>query len=945
MLLNVSDHSRGATLPWCDALVDRVACFRWGAVVPLVAPDEARRPTGVPVDCPLLQLTRDALREMCSAVGPCSPPSSDLRGTHSRRACFACDDAHTCPFDFLCPIGNGSFGTVQLVQSRVYPTRFFAAKSVTRPLHPAACAPMGLRDGDEAALAALRQAFSGTKSGVVASHFPGFDDIFREARVAAALPPHPHISRCYGVLLSPGAAGKTGDVASFALHSVSSQTAGGAHMLMELGAGGTLGDLFKRRACHIAEEHLACWLGQLLRGLACLHKGGVIHRDIKPSNILVRRRASTAWESDTELFFVDFGISALIADSNCETERTVIGSGAYCPPEIARYWGYRRRCAYSYASDVWSTAALFYVFVTCGAASMEDGMAAVFSTNFSAATDSAMAAQFRVARGEYPTLVMLKQVPLLDDGALRLAQEQLAGRSAGADGGFEQGAYTHYTTVADEAPNGGECESSGGWPAWVFSPAVQLMARHLRVRELSVEFLSLIDSMMALNPAERPTAEAVLLDSPVFGMRLPWWEKVVEKAMQRVVEGVENVLLDVCVGDSDEEEEEDEEEAALVRRTMAPLVSPAENHGYVPHNVVHWWDIDLTRGEPDHTKWLPPTSLLASLLTTLRDLTGFEATGDALAPVRREVPLYTVTSLRFLERVWAPVCGAELSSKRVDDGPLFSELKARGWNTDFIIHVQIKLSAVARAGQVLMRNGWTEDEDVADEEEMARRAMEVLVAATETWLRHREAITGVVALHVLPWVSWHLGSEAGGTGGDAPRCFTVEYIAAGPREDRSESAVCKNSVTGDLAAVFRDWRANVTNGLQQLSCGVDATAVAAEDVRRDQASPVQRGIPALEQSFEAVLGALEVSESELIGRQKRNEAHHGLLQGHVVPWLSTRPAPSVERCVDTLRGVRDGAGTLSQQIQEWILTTIFTTEGAMALMPRPGISGQTDSLP
>ncbi|KAF8280483.1 hypothetical protein TcBrA4_0096740 [Trypanosoma cruzi] len=137
-------------------------------------------------------------------------------------------------------------------------------------------------------------------------------------------------------------------------------------------------------------------------------------------------------------------------------------------------------------------------------------------------------------------------------------------------------------------------------------------------------------------------------------MRMPWWEKVVEKAVRRVVEGKENVLLDVCVGDSDEEEEEDEEEAALVRRTMMPLVLPAENHGYVPHNVIHWWNVDLTRGEPDHTKWLSPTSLLASLLTTVRDLTGLEATRDAQDPVLREVPLYTATSLQLFERVCAP---------------------------------------------------------------------------------------------------------------------------------------------------------------------------------------------------------------------------------------------------------------------------------------------------
>ncbi|RNF13935.1 putative serine/threonine protein kinase [Trypanosoma conorhini] len=945
MLLGASDHSRGATLPWCAALVDRVAEFRWGAAVPLEALGAARGPPGVPVDCPLLRLTLDAAREMCSAAARGTQPSGGRRWADSRQACSPRDDAHNCPFDFLCPIGGGSFGTVLLVQSRVCPTRFFAAKSVTRLLRPAACAPVGPRDGDEATLAALRQAFSG-KTSEVASSFPALGEFLREARVAAALPPHPHISRCHGVLLSPGVTAKAGESASSALHPASSQTAVGAHLLMELGAGGTLGDLLLRHTCHIAEEHLVCWLGQLLRGLACLHKGGVIHRDIKPSNILVRRAASAAWESDTELFFVDFGISALVADANCATERTVMGSGVYCPPEIARYWGYRRRCACSCASDVWSTAALFYVFLTCGAASMDDGMAAVFSTSSSPAADAATTAQFRVARGEYPPLAVLMRVPLLDDDALRLAQERLAARRAGAagaggaDGGLGPGAYTEYTTAAEEGTSAGGRKGPGGWPAWASSPGVQLMARRLRVRELSPEFLGLIDSMMAPDPAERPTAEAVLLDSPVFGMRLPWWEKVVEQAMRRVVGGVENVLLDVCVGDSDEEEEEDEEEAALVRRTMAPLVSPAENHGYAPHGVVHWWAVDLTGGEPDHTKWLPPTSLLAALLTTLRGLTGFEATGDAPGRVRREVTLYTATSLRFLERVCVPVRDADLSTRRVEDGPLFGELEARGLGTDFVVHVQARLRAVARAGQVLMRNGWSEEEDLADAEEMARRATEALVATTEEWLRHREAVTGVAALRVLPWVSWHLDGEAGGTGGDAPHCFTVEYVAAGPRDGQSQPAVCESNVTGDVAAVFRDWRANLTEALHRLSCEVHAAA--ADDVRDGEAPPVRCGGRAWEQSFRAVLGALEAAESELVERQKRNEAHHGLLRGHVVPWLSTRPAPSVERCVETLRGVRGGAHAASQLVQEWILTAIFTTEGAMALMPGRRLSGETD---
>ncbi|PWU95058.1 putative serine/threonine protein kinase [Trypanosoma cruzi] len=83
-------------------------------------------------------------------------------------------------------------------------------------------------------------------------------------------------------------------------------------------------------------------------------------------------------------------------------------------------------------------------------------MAAVFSTDASPSADAAVTAQFRVARGEYPTLAVLKQVPLLDEEALRLAMEKLAARRAGhtagggADGEPDGVDYTRYTTVDGE---------------------------------------------------------------------------------------------------------------------------------------------------------------------------------------------------------------------------------------------------------------------------------------------------------------------------------------------------------------------------------------------------------------------------------------------------------------------------------------------------------------
>ncbi|PWV08060.1 putative serine/threonine protein kinase [Trypanosoma cruzi] len=116
----------------------------------IVEPGVARRPAGAAVDCPLLRITRDAARAMCAAAGDGWKPSSVCHGILARQNCSPCDDAHTHPFDFLCPIGRGNFGTVLLVQSRVHPTRFFAAKGVTRLLEPSPFAATEQRDGDEA---------------------------------------------------------------------------------------------------------------------------------------------------------------------------------------------------------------------------------------------------------------------------------------------------------------------------------------------------------------------------------------------------------------------------------------------------------------------------------------------------------------------------------------------------------------------------------------------------------------------------------------------------------------------------------------------------------------------------------------------------------------------------------------------------------------------------
>ncbi|KEG06449.1 putative serine/threonine protein kinase [Trypanosoma grayi] len=710
---------------------------------------------------------------------------------------------------------------------------------------------------------------------------------------------------------------------------------------MELGAGGTLGEFLHRHNAYISEEHLVCWLGQMLRGLACMHKGGVLHRDIKPSNVLVRRRGASAWDSDVELFFADFGIAAVVPNVNCETERTVMGSGAYCPPEIAQYWGYRSRCPYSYASDMWSTAAIFYVQLTCGAARVDEGMGAVFLNSIAAlSADDAAAAQLRVARGDYPPLSMLLKIPLMDDKSLYLSLQSLVSRRAGQTSSGEAD-YTRYTTIADNKVETHETDA-GQWPAWAFTPGTQLMARNLRARELSLEFLHLLDAMMAPNPGDRPTAEKVLLESPLFAMRMPWWEKAVEATVQRIMEGKENALLDVCVCDSDEEEEEDEEEIAVMRRTMTPLVMPAENNGYVPHNVIHWWYVDLTKGEPDHTKWLPPSSLLCSLLTMLRRMTAPKATTATDTEDGPRVTLYTATGLQFIERVFVPLQDTEITPEKRHDGPLLRELEARGLDTNSCVHVQIRLHANAGAKMVFLQSDDADEAEVVDEEEMARCVMEKLLSATEAWLRYRVAMPAEAALHVLPWVSWHLSEASAGADGSTQRSFFLEYVATAMMLRREDAPHCGIRITGEISGVFREWRANLDDALRNSLRRTAAPA--ANGVEGDKPMNVRHRSAVLSKCLEEALDALDDAELELQEEQRQEETHLGLLQGHVVHWMCVKSVPSVEECMSLLSGTIEGAGTLSMHVEKWISSAIFTTEGTAALTPCSLLEGGARSF-
>ena len=136
------------------------------------------------------------------------------------------------------------------------------------------------------------------------------------------------------------------------------------YLIMEYMDGG---DLYNYINVHmkldliIEEEKLWNIFEQCLRGLVYLHKKGLIHRDIKPANLLMNNKG--------QIKYSDFNVSAIIntdkareftKDKNKEEKllnnMTVVGSGAYCAPEIQNTSIYRD---YDLKADIYSLGITF----------------------------------------------------------------------------------------------------------------------------------------------------------------------------------------------------------------------------------------------------------------------------------------------------------------------------------------------------------------------------------------------------------------------------------------------------------------------------------------------------------------------------------------------------------------------------------------------------------
>ena len=87
----------------------------------------------------------------------------------------------------------------------------------------------------------------------------------------------------------------------------------------------------------------------VLKGLAYLHKCGIIHTDIKPSNLLLSGKVETLDVNGLEVSIGDLGSSTFADDLFSEH----VGTVQYIAPELIV------EMPYTYAIDIWAT------FVTC----------------------------------------------------------------------------------------------------------------------------------------------------------------------------------------------------------------------------------------------------------------------------------------------------------------------------------------------------------------------------------------------------------------------------------------------------------------------------------------------------------------------------------------------------------------------------------------------------
>lgn len=107
--------------------------------------------------------------------------------------------------------------------------------------------------------------------------------------------------------------------------------------------GGAVSDFFQVWELKMTEDQIALVARGSLEGLQYMHQNNFIHRDIKGANILL--------SDEGEVKLVDFGVSAILQDSN-QKRNTLIGTPYWMAPEVIQ--NKTRLNPYDEAVDVWS---------------------------------------------------------------------------------------------------------------------------------------------------------------------------------------------------------------------------------------------------------------------------------------------------------------------------------------------------------------------------------------------------------------------------------------------------------------------------------------------------------------------------------------------------------------------------------------------------------------
>jgi len=126
--------------------------------------------------------------------------------------------------------------------------------------------------------------------------------------------------------------------------------------VMELLDGGNFAQYI---TAHNTEETLKKLVGDVLNGLAYLHRNGIIHRDIKPANILIKETIDGPVAKIT-----DFGISKGSDSVNSNSSSALVVSIPYMAPEQLNVKKYGIQENISYNLDLWSLGVTIYEVIT-----------------------------------------------------------------------------------------------------------------------------------------------------------------------------------------------------------------------------------------------------------------------------------------------------------------------------------------------------------------------------------------------------------------------------------------------------------------------------------------------------------------------------------------------------------------------------------------------------